>query len=140
MVDMDQTSVYNEDFFYGEEKKKGLTYFPGKIKTTKDQTSGNLIVTLVNKKGDKLVTKDVIFKKIEIDSYHLDGILKEGNVISVYGISTKRNSIFPACIVKTKKDEEIETIEIQENRVQYEMILSKQGKGEQQTALDKWKK
>ncbi|MFX0100072.1 MAG: hypothetical protein ACFFCS_10870, partial [Candidatus Hodarchaeota archaeon] len=114
MVGMNHQSCYDENFFYGSEKKKGLTYFPGKVKSVKKQLSGNQIITLVNKKEEKLINKDVIIKQVEIEKYNLEEILEVGNIISVYGISTKRNTIFPVCILKMKKEKEIEVIEIEE--------------------------
>jgi len=131
--------LYDEVNFVGKEKKHFLTTFPGKIESTKAQPSGNLIVTLATVKDEKTVKRDAIFKRIEIDTYKLDEFLKKGKPLTVFGIFTKKKTIFPVCFVKVKSGSEIRVIEFQENFPQYKILLEQVEKA-QQTDLDRFKK
>ena len=124
--------LYDELLFAGETKKRGLAIFSGKIESIKKQKmSGNLIVTLAREKNEENLTKDVIFKKIEVDAYALDEILQEGKTIMVFGILTPKKTIFPVLIVKYKVKGEINTIEVVENEPQYTMLLAQVDTGHQ---------
>lgn len=131
--------LYDEANFVGKEKKHFLTAFPGKIDSSKKQASGNVIVVLSAKTKDGTIKKrEVIFKKNEIDTYQIEEFLVEGKSISVFGIFTKKKTIFPVCFLKIKVDGEIRTIEIAENLIQYNILMEQQEKSKQ-TDLDTFK-
>jgi hypothetical protein len=123
--------LYDEQLFSGETKRRGLSVFSGKIESVKQQMSGNLIVTLSREKSDENLTKDVIFKKVEIETYALADILQEGKTIMVYGILTPKKTIFPVLIVKYKANGEKFTIEVAENEIQYQILLAQVDTGHQ---------
>ncbi|HME52815.1 MAG TPA: hypothetical protein VKM55_11400 [Candidatus Lokiarchaeia archaeon] len=131
--------LYNESDFVGKEKKHFLTAFPGKIDSIKKQASGNIIVVLTAKAKDGVIRKrEAIFRKIEIETYELAELLKDGKSISVFGIFTRKKTIFPVCFLKVKVDGEIRTIEIAENLVQYKILMEQLEKSTQ-TDLDTFK-
>jgi len=131
--------IYEEANFVGKEKKHFLTAFPGKIDSIKKQASGNIILTLTAKGRDGVIkNREVILRKTEIETYHLEEFLKEGKSISVFGIFTKKKPIFPICFVKVKVEGEIRTIEIAENEVQYKILMEQHEKSKQ-TDLDTFK-
>jgi hypothetical protein len=133
--------IYKEENFVGKDRKPFLTTFVGTIESVKKQASGNLIVLLVKTKAeeDEEIKREAIFKKSDIDAYHLDEFLKEGKSIAVYGVFTKKRSIFPVCFVKVKVGNEIKAIEIAESQQQYKIALEQAQKA-QQTDLDHFKK
>jgi hypothetical protein len=123
--------LYDEQLFSGETKRHGLGAFSGKIESMKKQMSGNLIVTLSREKNKEIVTKDCIFKKLEIEAYGLEETLQEGKAIMVYGIITPKKTIFPVLIVKYKTKGEKITIEVAENEAQYQLLLAQVDTGHQ---------
>ena len=130
--------LYDEKNFVGKEKKHFLTAFPGKIVKIKTQASGNLIVTLETKKDEIILKRDVIFKKIEIETYNLVECLKEGKSMNIFGVFTKKKTIFPVCFVKVKMGDGIKMIEFKENFEQYKILMEQQEKS-QQKDLDSFK-
>jgi hypothetical protein len=131
--------LYDEANFVGKEKKHFLTAFHGKIDSIKKQASGNIIIVLSAKnKDDVTKNREVIFRKVEIDTYSLEEFLKEGKSIFVFGILTKKKPIFPVCFMKVKVEGEIRTIEIAENLVQYKILMEQLEKSKQ-TDLDTFK-
>ncbi len=132
---------FEERFFGGKDRKPFLTTFLGTIESIKKQASGNLIVLLSRAKSeeDEEIKREAIFKKSEIDAYHLDEFLKEGKSLAVFGVFTKKKSIFPVCFVKVKAGNEVKTIEIAESHQQYKILLEQALKA-QQTDLDHFKK
>ncbi len=133
--------LYTENLFLGKDRKAFLTAFMGTIEAIKKQASGNLIVVLTRNKAeeDEEIKREAIFKRSEVDAYHLDEFLKEGKNLAVYGVFTKKRSIFPVCFVKVKAGAEIKTIEIAESHQQYKSLLEQAQKA-QQTDLDRFKK
>jgi hypothetical protein len=133
--------LYEESYFVGKDRKPFLTTFLGTIESIKKQASGNLLVVLSRNKtdDDEEIKREAIFKKAEIEAYHFEEFLKEGKNLAVYGIFTKKKSIFPVCFVKVKAGTEIKTIEIAESQQQYKILLDQAEKA-RQTDLDKWKK
>nr|MDO8087422.1 hypothetical protein [Candidatus Sigynarchaeum springense] len=135
--------LFREEYFVGKDKKPFLTTFVGAIDTVKKQASGNLIITMARTKNsadeDEEIKREAIFKRSEIDAYHLDEFLKEGKSLAVYGIFTKKKTIFPVCFVKVKVGAEIKTIEIAESHQQYKILLEQAEKAKQ-AGLDRWKK
>jgi hypothetical protein len=133
--------LFEERFFAGKDRKPFLTTFVGTIESIKKQASMNLLVLLSKTKAEEgeEIKREVIFKKSEIDAYHLDEFLKVGKNLAVYGVFTKKKSIFPVCFVKVKAGTEIKTIEFAESQQQYKCALEQAQKA-QQTDLDHFKK
>jgi hypothetical protein len=133
--------LYKEDNFVGKDRKPFLTTFVGTIESIKKQASGNLIVVMAKTKAEEgeEIKREAIFKKSEIDAYHLDEFLIKGKSLAVYGVFTKKKSIFPVCFVKVKVGTEIKTIEVAESQQQYKIALEQAQKA-QQTDLDHFKK
>jgi hypothetical protein len=133
--------LFEERFFAGLDRKPFFTTFLGTIESIKKQASGNLLVLLSRNKAedDEEIKREAVFKKSEIDTYHLDVFLKEGKSMAVFGVFTKKKSIFPVCIVKVKAGTEIKTIEIAESHQQYKTLIEQAEKAKQ-TELDRWKK
>nr|MDO8116745.1 hypothetical protein [Candidatus Sigynarchaeota archaeon] len=96
-------TIYDESLFHGPARKKTLTAFTGKIIKVEKKASGNAVVTLLRQKEDRDVKRQSLFRKIELDRYNLDSVLIEGQSISVYGIMTKKQAIFPVCFLKANK-------------------------------------
>jgi hypothetical protein len=125
--------LFEETHFAGKDRKPFLTTFLGTIESIKKQASGNLLVLLSRNKtdDDEEIKREAIFKKTEIETYHLDEFLKEGKNLAVYGVFTKKKSIFPVCFVKVKAGTEIKTIEIAESHQQYKILLEQAEKAKQ---------
>jgi hypothetical protein len=133
--------LFEERFFAGPDRKPFLTTILGTIESIKKQASGNIIVLLSRNKAenDEEIKREAIFKKTEIDTHHLDEFLKVGKNMAVFGVFTKKKSIFPVCFVKVKAGAEIKTIDFAESHQQYK-ILIEQAEKAKQTELDRWKK
>lgn len=134
--------LYEETFFAGKDTRKPfLTTFLGTIESIKKQASGNIIVVLTRNKteDDEEIKREAIFKKVEIETYHLDEFLQVGKLLAVFGIFTKKKTIFPVCFVKVKAGAEVKTIEIAESHQQYKILID-QAERARQTDLDRWKK
>ncbi|MBN2150407.1 MAG: hypothetical protein JW839_03070 [Candidatus Lokiarchaeota archaeon] len=133
--------LYEEKYFTGADRKPFLTSFLGTVGSIKKQASGNLIVVLARNKSeaDEEIKREAIFKRTEIDTYQLEDLLQKGKSLAVFGVFTKRKSIFPVCFVKVKAGAEIKTIEFTESFPQYKVLLEHAEKAKQ-TELDRWRK
>ncbi|MEX2681185.1 MAG: hypothetical protein Q6373_006265 [Candidatus Sigynarchaeota archaeon] len=133
--------LFREEYFVGKDKKPFFSCVVGTIESIKKQASGNVIVLIAKTKAEEgeQIKREVIFKKSEIDAYQLGDFLKQGKSLAVYGIFTKKKTIFPVCFVKVKAGSEIKTIEIAESHQQYKILLEQAEKAKQ-TELDRWRK
>mgnify|MGYP006304681525 CR=1 FL=1 len=124
--------LYEEKYFVGNEKKRLLIGFPGKIKSIDHQLSGNTILTLLNKHKNRIVEKKAIFKKIEYIHHDLEEKLHLGDAVFIYGInSRKQDIIFPVFFLKVKIDEKLQIISLPENEIQYKVVLEQQDRAVQ---------
>ncbi|MHA1680190.1 MAG: hypothetical protein ACTSUE_04230 [Promethearchaeota archaeon] len=126
---------YEKSFFIGEEKKKHLTGFPGKIQSVEKQSSGNFKITLSKKVKDVTATRIAFFKKLEVEKYNLEDVLLEGNDINIFGIMTTKNKIFPVCFVEFKGDDGKKVAEIEENAEFYLAFIEVNPHSKQKTLI-----